>query len=280
MIGQVKTLQIIDKLIENDFPRFVIITGRKGHGKKNIAHYISSKLNYPLVECGIRIDELRKVIELSYKHTEPIIYEIADADKMSIGAKNSLLKVIEEPPNNAYFIMTLQTIENTLPTIKSRCQEIKMQNYTEDNLLEFMKEINPNLSQLDKTILLDICDNRYEIELVNNYGVQDFYKFVQKVVDNIYKVQSANSFKLEENLNLKDDIEKYDLNLFLKTYKSVCINNAISIINQDNNSEELSCYIQSVYETSNTINQLNVTGISKQSLIDVWILNIRKIWRN
>ena len=69
------------------------------------------------------------MIELAYKQTEPIIYLIQDADKMSLGAKNSLLKVIEEPPQQAYFIMELQQIENTLDTIKSRCQEIKLDSY-------------------------------------------------------------------------------------------------------------------------------------------------------
>ena len=86
MIGQNNLLVSINKLIEQGFPRFTIITGQKGQGKKTIAHEISRKLSCPLVVCGIKVDEIRSMIELAYKQTEPIIYLIPDADKMSLGA--------------------------------------------------------------------------------------------------------------------------------------------------------------------------------------------------
>ena len=50
---------------------------------------------------------------MAYKQTERIIYLIQNADKMSLNAKNSLLKLVEEPPQQAYIIMELQQIENT-----------------------------------------------------------------------------------------------------------------------------------------------------------------------
>ena len=124
MIGQTEVLKQVNNLIEKGFPRFVIITGQKGQGKTTLALEIAKKLNILVVDIGIKVDEIRDMIEMSYKQTEPIIYLIQNADKMSLGAKNSLLKVIEEPPNNAYFIMELKQIENTLDTIKSRCQQI------------------------------------------------------------------------------------------------------------------------------------------------------------
>lgn len=105
MIGQKEILKQVDDLMDKGFPRFVVITGQKGQGKKYLAKQIAKKLNYPIIVSEIKIENIRQIIELSYKHTEPIIYLIPDADKMSLGAKNSLLKVIEEPPNNAYFIM-------------------------------------------------------------------------------------------------------------------------------------------------------------------------------
>ena len=156
MIGQDKLLQSINKLIDDGFPRFVVITGQRGQGKKTLANYISHKLNYQTVKSDIKIDELRNIIELAYQQTEPIIYLIPDADKMSLGAKNSLLKVIEEPPNNAYFIMTLQTIDNTLPTIKSRCIELRMDNYSDEELNKFVDMINPNIENVILHFLLDL----------------------------------------------------------------------------------------------------------------------------
>lgn len=283
MIGQIKLLNKIDILIEHGFPRFLILTGKKGQGKKTLVKEIAKKLNYTLVKLNdIKIDDIRTIIDLAYNQTEPIIYLISDADKMSIGAKNSLLKVIEEPPNNAYFIITLEDINNTLPTIKSRCQELKMDLYTIEELNKFIQLINCNISDLERTILLDICSNYYEIELINNYGILEFYNYVKKVVDNIYRVQSANSFKLTEKLAIKDDEDKYDIRLFLETFKSICLNNALNYIDSEDKSdiEIFENYLKSISITSDIIDDLKINGINKQSLLDIWILNIRSLWRD
>lgn len=279
MIGQKNVLKRIDTLIEKGFPRFVVITGEKGQGKIELAKEISRRLNIPFCSFGIKIDEIREMIEMSYKQTEPIIYLISDADKMSIGAKNAILKVIEEPPNNAYFIITLNQIENTLPTIKSRCQEIKMEQYSLEDINKMIDIINPNIKQLDKSIIQDIATNYYEIDLLNKYGAEEFYNYVEKVVNNIYKVQSANAFKLAEKLAIKDEEDKYDLKLFLETYKEICLNYTTDIILNNQNSIDYICYINSILKTNTIINKLSITGINKQSLIDTWILDIRKIWR-
>ena len=282
MIGQADLLLEIDKLIEKKFPRFVVITGEKGQGKKTISKEIANKLNYPLVDIGIKVDEIRQMIETAYKQTEPIIYLISDADKMSVGAKNAILKVIEEPPNNAYFIMTLRTMNNTLGTIRSRCIELKMNNYSVEEISQFIDKIEPGINDFsddERACILDICQNYYQVDLLIKYGVKEFYNYVEKVVDNIYKVQSANAFKLAEKIALKDEEDKYDIKLFLETYKNICINRVYNLLDTDNDLEYL-CYIESILKTNDIINKLSVTGINKQSLIDVWILDIRKIWRD
>lgn len=292
MIGQKEVLKQIDNLIEKGFPRFIIITGQKGQGKTELANYIFHKLDeyystpepdnrggIYMLEIGIKIDEIREMIKMAYKQTEPIIYLIQNADKMSLAAKNSLLKVIEEPPQNAYFIMELQQIENTLSTIKSRCQEIKMEQYNEDEINEMMLKINPNLTDLEKTILEDIVKNYYQIQLFNNYGIEDFYIYCEKVVRNIYKVQSANSFKLAEKLDVKNDGNGYDLYLFFETIKNIYFNIMTELIdNDDEINDFINCH-KSIEVTTKYQQKLNINGINKQSLIDMWILDIRKAWR-
>ena len=290
MIGQNKVLEKIDNLIEKGFPRFLIITGPKGQGKKELAKYIMCKLdNYYkdkladkggcyMIEVGTKIDEIREMIQMAYKQSEPIIYLIADAAKMTLGAKNSLLKVIEEPPNNAYFILTLEQIENTLPTIKSRCTELKMEEYSVDEIEEMIYKINPNASKIEEYIIEEVAFNYYEIQLLFSYGVEEFYNYVKKVFDHIYRVQSANAFKLSEKLALKNEEDKYDVALFLRTYRNLCMDELLNYTElQDNLDFEI--YSKCINETSNILRQLSINGINKASLIDMWILNIRRIWR-
>jgi len=47
-------------------------------------------------------------------------------ERLNIQAANKLLKLIEEPPQNTYFIFVVPNEETLLPTIKSRCQLIKL----------------------------------------------------------------------------------------------------------------------------------------------------------
>ena len=183
----------------------------------------------PLCEFGIKIDEIRNMIDLVYKNTSPIIYLIQNADKMSIGAKNSLLKLVEEPPNNAYFIIELQQIENTLETIKSRCYEIKLENYSEEDKWQMIGKLKPN-AIMEEVKILNKLDNYYQMQKVLEYGCIDFADYVYKVYENIDKVQLANSFKLEEKLDLKGDGNGYDLNIFWVMYIYFCMGDLFDLM--------------------------------------------------
>jgi len=286
MIGQKEVLKQIDNLIEKGFPRFVIITGQKGQGKTELAIEISKRMKVPFCNFGIKIDDIREMIEMAYKQTEPIIYLIQNADKMSIGAKNSLLKVIEEPPNNAYFIMELQQIENTLDTIKSRCQEIKMENYTEteiEEMIEHNKEKNKyTITENDYRTLKHAAQNYYQICKLLAYGIAEIYNYVDKVYNNIYKVQSANSFKITQKLDLKDTGEGYDLELFWTMYIYRCfaeLFDLMAIPANENDWAEAEIVGNCIHITEMYKQKLSINGINKQSLVDMWILDIRKEWR-
>ncbi|MBS1959930.1 MAG: hypothetical protein JST80_10690 [Bdellovibrionales bacterium] len=65
---------------------------------------------------------------------------IADADRMTIPAANSILKMLEEPPRNWIFILTAADSSRLLPTILSRCLEIRMQPLAEKQIYEILKE--------------------------------------------------------------------------------------------------------------------------------------------
>ena len=58
------------------------------------------------------------------------------------------------------------------------------------------------------------------------------------------------------------------------------MDNILQIIDLDEYKEEFKNYAMSIDATRDIIDQLSITGINKQSLIDIWILNVRKIWRN
>ena len=62
-----------------------------------------------------------KPINLPYK-----IFVINNFDVSTDEAQNKLLKVLEEPPKNVFFLLSAKSEEKVLATIKSRCDKIKI----------------------------------------------------------------------------------------------------------------------------------------------------------
>ena len=278
MIGQKKVLRYINNLIKKGFPRFTVITGTKGQGKTELAIEISKKLKIPFCNIGTKVDDIRDMIELAYKQTEPIIYLIQDADKMSLGAKNSLLKIIEEPPQQAYFIMELQQIENTLDTIKSRCQEIKLDSYDLNDIEKFIEKEKPDLDDENKKIIKCLAKNCFEVKELIKYNPTEFKNYIDKVFANIDKVQSANSFKIADKLDLKEDGNRYNVKLFLESLAGVYLANYYIKMNEHTQEGYTICfkYLKCIDIIYKYVGKLKVNGINVGSIVDMVILDIRK----
>ena len=271
MIGQDKLLKQIEKQIaDNNFLHFCIITGVFGSGRKTLAHEIGKLIGGIVINTGISVSDIRVMIENVYKTVNTTVHIIPDADKMSVQAKNALLKVTEEPPNDAYFIMTLEDINNTLETIKSRATVYKMLNYTSTEIDQYyMEQVKDNPAELQRNIINDLCETPGEVNIMLNIGVVEFYEFVSYVVDNIAETSGSNSFKIAEKLSLKADSEGYDLKMFLKTFMSICIKRM-----EDDSLK----YLNGEAITSKYLRELNITGVNKQMLFDSWLLSIRDNW--
>lgn len=52
------------------------------------------------------------------------VYLIDEADKMNLAAQNAALKLLEEPPGGALFLLCATNPESLLPTVRSRCAEL------------------------------------------------------------------------------------------------------------------------------------------------------------
>lgn len=272
MIGQVNLQSRIEQLIENHtFPRFSILVGPKGSGKKTFANWIITKivrqeaLSYSQVCPDVKIDTIRQIIENAYKTISTNIYVISDADNMSNAAKNALLKVTEEPPNNAYFIMTLEDENNTLETIRSRGTVFHMDRYTPYEIIEYVEQKYGDTSQ-GIEIITDICETPGDVDVLVKMGVKEFYDYVQLVVDNIAEVSLANAFKIPSKIALKEDAEGYDLRLFWKAFMKV-------LVDTDRTHD-----FGAITITSKYLQKLRIKGINRQMLIDNWVLEIRELW--
>ena len=72
-----------------------------------------------------RIEKMRSVQEMAARkaiYGRVKVFIIVNAELMQEAAANSLLKILEEPPDNTLFILLADNIDRILPTIISRCQ--------------------------------------------------------------------------------------------------------------------------------------------------------------
>lgn len=269
MVGQDYLKQVIQKYVDKKlFPRFVIITGQKGSGKKTLVKYIAKKLSAYEVYPGNSVEDVRQAIENAYHCTFPAIYIFPDSDKMSAQAKNALLKVTEEPPRNAYFIITVEDIGNTLSTLKSRGTELKMGAYSEKELSQFTNE----------ETVLRMATNPGQVEQLLSMNASEFYSFCIKVIDNIGNVTGVNALKIGQSFSFKDDQEGYDPVLFLDCVSRICFARCVEQY-EKLSIEEFEKYTQMVMLCGKYKNELNLTGVKKDATFDAWLLECWKLGR-
>jgi len=274
MIGQEKLLDKIDKLVENGFPRFVLLVGAKGSGKKLLSREIANRLHYPLVPVGIGVDEVRDVIVNSYRNTEPIVYILPDTDKMSVAAKNALLKITEEPPQKAYFILTVTDLSNTLSTLISRACVLKMDNYKEEELLEYLKNKYDvsNMAENNIVFVIETATVPEEVDTLMTYDVKEFRCFVETVATNLHTVSAANSFKILNKLALKKDEDKWDVLLFVQALRQELLRLYYN--------EGIEYYFRAYVQAGTLLKELKYkNSVNRQYCLDQFILDVRKIWR-
>jgi DNA polymerase-3 subunit delta' len=77
----------------------------------------------------IRIEQIRDLSEwvtLSTHRGGPRVIVIEPAESMNLPASNALLKVLEEPPARTMFLLVSDRVDETLPTLRSRCALVRV----------------------------------------------------------------------------------------------------------------------------------------------------------
>ena len=211
--------EIINLYNDKKMPNKILLSGKKGLGKSTLAYHIinyilatneeykydSSKYtinennrsfkllqnnshpNFYLIDLlndkkNIDVGQVREMITYTNKSTFNdmarfiLIDNIENLNKNSV---NALLKVIEEPNENVFFILINNNEKNILPTLKSRCLTFKI-NFT------FNESINVSNQIIGKNIF----------DLIN-YDLINYYNTPGEIINLIH-------FSKEKNIDLKD----------------------------------------------------------------------------
>ncbi len=100
------------------------------------------------------------------------VYILHDVEKFTPSAANSILKVLEEPPSYVMFILLAMDSARTLPTITSRCTQIRLSTVSQSQLEEYLQG-NLSLTASDAAIIAAYSEGRIgqAVQMANNPNV-------------------------------------------------------------------------------------------------------------
>ena len=222
--------EITKLYLDKKMPNKILLTGKKGLGKSTLAYHIinyalsikeefkydinqfkinsnnksfkllqnNSHPNFYLVDLidekkTIDVAQIRKLISYtnksSFNNMSRFIL-IDNIENLNKSSSNALLKLIEEPNNNLFFILINNSEKNILATLKSRCLTFKIN-------LTFIESVNILNSLIKK--------NFFEIV---NHDLINYYTTPGEMIDLI-------NFAEEKKINL-NEYSLFDLlNLFI-----------------------------------------------------------------
>ena len=187
------------KLIrENKLVHAYLLSGAEGTGKIELAKWVAkgifclnSQNGVPCLKCSecnriennnhpdvvtimpdglsIKVEQIRYLkseFNKSGVESDRKVFIIQDAQKMSIGAANSMLKFLEEPSGNITAFLLTSEPQKLLPTIISRCQEVEMQQLTSGQLEQEL--ISESISEKNSHILANLAQSVVEAKKIND----------------------------------------------------------------------------------------------------------------
>lgn len=163
--------QLRESITKQSISHAYILAGDKGIGKSKIAREFAMELicekHTGCGECpacrqfladaypdffymdaegkeSIGIDRIRESIvndvTIRPYHGKVKIYVIDEADKMTVGAQNALLKTIEEPPEYVVILLLVRNMSLLLETIRSRCIKLLLSAVSTDRIKGWLVE--------------------------------------------------------------------------------------------------------------------------------------------
>ena len=217
----------IDLYKNKKLPNKILLSGEKGIGKSTLAYHIincilsfdedhsydeknfridpenksfklilnKSNPNFISIDIeddkkSIDINQIRNLILTLNKssfNTKPRLVLIDNIELLNINSVNALLKIVEEPNNNIYFIL-INNNKKILPTLKSRCLNYNIHLTSKESVDISNKILGENFKDL------------IHEQMINNYSTPGS-------ILNLLNFASTNDVNLTE-MNLKDFIQK------------------------------------------------------------------------
>ena len=232
-------LELSNLHLSKSLPNKILLSGEKGIGKCTLAYHIinfilSADEDHPYDYKRLKINPENRSFKLVKNKSNPnlILLDVVEEKKnidinqirnliltlnkssfnskarfvlidnielLNLNSVNALLKVIEEPNDNVFFIL-INNNKKILPTLKSRCLNFKISLKSSDSLKVVDKLLSDNLSNIFNVELLSKFNTPGDILRIINFADRNcidtkdisLKKFILKVLANkTYKKETS-----------------------------------------------------------------------------------------
>lgn len=163
------------------------------------------------------IRELKRKLSLSQVQSGRRCIIILKAEEMTTEAANAFLKSLEEPNPDITFILTTSKIQALLPTILSRCQQLKFDPISDKDIVEMLcSKYNQDIE--DARLIAEFA--RGSISQALDYLDSDMKSMRENVITSLRLALKKKNFRNElyDNLELilkSNDKHKYEIFILL-----------------------------------------------------------------
>lgn len=157
IVGNVDVVDYLKGVLAEDteqesFPHVTLFHGPTGCGKTTLARIVARGLGCDMEVDFLEInssdyrgiDTVRQLIQSSrYKSMSGgvRVWLIDEVHGMTRDAQNALLKLLEDTPDQAYFILCTTDASKLLPTVKGRCMQLQVNPLNDIQMRQLLRSI-------------------------------------------------------------------------------------------------------------------------------------------
>ena len=266
MIGQERLKQRLSTYEWETFPSAVLFIGAFGCGKHTLCNEVSIQLNVPLTDISSLITD--DFIMSCYTNPLPKLYLIdipkLRSSKNVVLVQNTILKFIEEPPQNAKIILLCEHRNQVLPTICNRCQIYVFDRYTIDEL----KQITSVTLEDDWYYIIYDTPGKL-LSLTSLSSVNELKELIHNIIFNIHKASIPNILTIPNKIDWGDG-KGYNLQVFIALMDYALLDLIMTM-------PDVKIYIEYYKLTKKLSEQLLVLHVDTRLLFENYLLNLKGV---
>lgn len=153
------------------------------------------------LKTRITVDEVRKLknfFAMSSTEGGRRVVIVDAADEMNVNAANAILKLLEEPPRGAVLLMVAHQPSRLLPTIRSRCRELRCKLLSPPDMAQALAQAGIHTDAPEALAALANGSVGEAVRLANLDGLT-LYADLVKLFDGLPRMDRPAAIKLAES---------------------------------------------------------------------------------